>query len=175
MLKSYYWDVPKTLICHQVSFGELQLTEISLNYKTSCCNLKSDAWEQNCVAFYYFNFEQSYDVLKSKSSCILLNKNINFNKNEVESKMENPTHSFRETNVVLKLIQESEIKSKTDELELAKEKRRHFLYRLFCPNFFLLLKICVISQFVVCWIYFRNIHTFTYQKNITSYSFVACF
>ena len=42
------------------------------------------------------NFERNYDVLKSKSSCILFNKNINFNKNETESKMENPTHSVRE-------------------------------------------------------------------------------
>ena len=33
---------------------------------------------------YYRNFERSYDVLKSKSSCILLNKNINFNKNGME-------------------------------------------------------------------------------------------
>ena len=54
--------------------------------------------------FYYFSFERNYDVLKSKSPCILLNKNINFNKNETESKMENPTHSFRETNLVLQLI-----------------------------------------------------------------------
>ena len=39
---------------------------------------KSDVWEQNCVwLFYDFNFERSYDVLKSKSSCILLNKNTN--------------------------------------------------------------------------------------------------
>ena len=29
--------------------------------------------------------------LKLKSPCILLNKNINFKKNETESKMENPT------------------------------------------------------------------------------------
>ena len=28
-------------------------------------------------------------------------QNKNFNKNETESKMENPTHSFRETNLVL--------------------------------------------------------------------------
>ena len=57
--------------------------------------------------FYYFNFERNYDVfmtfslwittLKSKSQCILLNKNINFNKNKTESNMENPTHTFRET------------------------------------------------------------------------------
>ena len=32
--------------------------------------------------FYYFNFEQNYEVSKSKSLCILFNKNINFNKNE---------------------------------------------------------------------------------------------
>ena len=45
---------------------------------------------------------------------------INFNKNEMESKMENPTQSFRKTNLVLQLIWESQIKSKTDEMELAK-------------------------------------------------------
>ena len=41
---------------------------------------------------------------ESKSLCILLKKNINFNKNEIESKTENPTHNFRETNLVLQLI-----------------------------------------------------------------------
>ena len=65
------------------------------------------------VAFLYFNSERNYDALKSKSTCILLNKNINFNKNEIESKMKNPTHGFRETNLALQLIQESQIKSKT--------------------------------------------------------------
>ena len=54
--------------------------------------------------FCYFNFERIYDVLKSKSPCILLNKNIDFNKNGMESKMENRTHSFREMNLVLQLI-----------------------------------------------------------------------
>ena len=44
------------------------------------------------------------DVLKSKSLCILSNKNINFDKNETELKMENPKHSFRDTNLVLQLI-----------------------------------------------------------------------
>ena len=77
--------------------------------------------------FYYFNFERNYDVLKSKSPCILLNKNINFNKNETELKMENPTNSFRETNLVLQL-----------KLELTKVERRHFLYRLFYPREFYL-------------------------------------
>ena len=44
----------------------------------------------------------------------------------MESKIENPTDSFTEMNLVLQRILESQIKSKTDELELAKEKRRHF-------------------------------------------------
>ena len=58
---------------------------------------KSDVWEQNYVQlFYYFKLERSYDDLKSKSPCILLNKNINFNKNEMEWKMENPTQFYRD-------------------------------------------------------------------------------
>ena len=50
------------------------------------------------------NFERNYDVLKSKSPRILLNKNIKLNKNETELKMENPTQSFRETNLAFQLI-----------------------------------------------------------------------
>ena len=42
-----------------------------------------------------------------------MGKNINFNKNKMELKMEDPIQSFRETNLVLQLIKESEIKSKT--------------------------------------------------------------
>ena len=38
------------------------------------------------------------------SPWFLLNKNINFNKNDTESKMENPTHSLREMNLVLQLL-----------------------------------------------------------------------
>ena len=54
--------------------------------------------------FCYFNFERNYDVLKSKSPCILLNKNINFDKNETELKMENPANILRVMNLVLQLI-----------------------------------------------------------------------
>ena len=87
--------------------------------------------------FYYFNFERNFEVLQLKSPYILLNKDINFNRNETESKMENPTHSFREKKLVLQL-KESQIKSKTAmSLELTKEKR---------GNFF---SICVLSQCIV--------------------------
>ena len=65
----------------------------------------SDVWEQNCLwLFCYFNFERSYDVLKSKSPCILLSKNKNFDNNETESRMEDATHSFREISPMLQFI-----------------------------------------------------------------------
>ena len=68
---------------------------------------------QNFVClFYYFIFEKIY-VLKSKNSWVLLSKNINPNKNEKESKMENSTFSFREMNLVLQLIYKLRINSKT--------------------------------------------------------------
>ena len=38
----------------------------------------------------YFDLESfDYEVLKSKSLCILLNKNINFDKNQTKLRMEN--------------------------------------------------------------------------------------
>ena len=47
---------------------------------------KSEVWEQHCVLLFdHSNFERNFDVLKSKSPGILLNENINFNKNETES------------------------------------------------------------------------------------------
>ena len=86
-------------------FEELKLTQRSLNFKTSCCNLKTRVLgAKMCVAFLFFDFERNYDVLKSKSRCNSLSKTINFNKNQRESKMENPKHSFRETKCVFQFI-----------------------------------------------------------------------
>ena len=48
--------------------------------------------------FDYFNCGRKYEVLKLKSPCVLLNKNIKFTKSETKKKMENPTHNFREMN-----------------------------------------------------------------------------
>ena len=45
-------------------------------------------------------------------------------------------------------------------------KKRAFLYRFFFlpkGNFF---KICILSQCIVYWTHFQNIHTFTYQKTL---------
>ena len=60
-----------------------------------------------CVVFQYFDFDGKSEILKSKKPCFLLNKNTNFNKSETESKMGiswNLTHTFRETNLMLRLI-----------------------------------------------------------------------
>ena len=66
LLKSYYWEKLRfsklryskfKKSVHQVSFGELQLTKISLNFKTSCCNLKVKGLEAKlCVAFLLCQF-----------------------------------------------------------------------------------------------------------------------
>ena len=54
-----------------------------------------------CGFFIIFVFARNHDVLKSKSPSFLLNKNINLNKNETGSKIENPTSSFREMSLLL--------------------------------------------------------------------------
>ena len=54
-----------------------------------------------------------------------MNTNINFNKNKAEWKIENPAHTFREMNLVLPLIQESQIKSKSV-ISGARKKKVHF-------------------------------------------------
>ena len=130
-------------------------------------------WE--VVAFLLFSLWKELWRFKVKESCILLSKNINFNKNKTESKMENPTHSFRETNLVHQLIYKSQTKSKTDKLELTIEKRTFFIYVVYfvCLKEFLF-NICVWSQFSVL----NTLSEYTYfniPKNITSYTFVVPF
>ena len=56
------------------------------------------------LRFYAFKFWKELCRFKVKESMHFVEKNINVSKNETESKMENPTHSSRETNLVLQLI-----------------------------------------------------------------------
>ena len=72
-----------------LTFRELQLTQISLNFQNSCCNLKvRGLGEKLCMTFFcYFYFERNYDVLKSRSPYFSLKKNINFDINETELKI----------------------------------------------------------------------------------------
>ena len=108
--------------------------------------------------FYYFNFETNYDVLKSKGSCILLNKNIDFKKNKTKSKLENPTYSLREE----KTFCFSSYKNRKLKVKLWWEG-------IFCTVYFARKRsftIFVLSQCIVYWIHLQNIHTFTYQKTL---------
>ena len=50
-------------------------------------------------------------------------------------------------------------------MELVKEKRRTFLYRLFYRKGSLL-RLIFISQCIVYWIHFQNIHPVTYQETL---------
>ena len=108
--------------------------------------------------FYYFNFETNYDVLKSKGSCILLNKNIDFKKNKTKSKLENPTYSLREE----KTFCFSSYKNRKLKVKLWWEG-------IFCTVYFVRKRsftIFVLSQCILYWIHLQNIHTFTYQKTL---------
>ena len=126
--------------------------------------------EQNCVwLFFYFNFERNYYLLKLKSPCILLSKNINFNKNKME--LREMRHGFREMNLKVQLTSESQTESKTDELELATEK-------FFCTVYFVWRKffkhLCFISMYSIL----NTLSEYTYfsiSKNITSYTFLLVF
>ena len=103
-----------------------------------------------------------YDVLESKSLCFLLNKSINLNRNKTESKMENPTHTFRETILVLQLIQESRIKSETVMSWKKRKKIAFFVIIILSEGN--LYDMCFISTYSVL-NKLSNIYTFTYQKH----------
>ena len=62
----------------------------------------------------------------------MLNKNVNFNKNKTEYKLEDLTCACRDTNLVLQLILELRIKNKIDELELVKENNVTSKQHVFC-------------------------------------------
>ena len=98
--------------------------------------LKNQSSGSKTAWFFIILILKSYDLLKSRSSCILLNKNINCNKNQTELKIENPTHSFRETILVLQLIWESQIKSKTM-MRWSLWNKKEGSFCIFWRNFFL--------------------------------------
>ena len=104
--------------------------------------------------FYYFNFERNYDVSKSKSPCILLKKNINFNKSETNHK-----------------LKESQIKSK---IVMSERKKRVFFVTFILPEEnFLTFLFCFNVHYVL-----NALSEYTYfciSKNIISCTFFACF
>ena len=88
-------------------------------------------------------------IFKSKSPYFLLNENINFGKNKTESKMENLTHSFRETNLCFSLHKNHELKVKLWWVGARERKEMHFCNAYFVQrNFFLFA--FVFYLYVIC-------------------------
>ena len=112
---------------HCQNFNFLSLNYLSLgqflqspNSRRYHWNLKHPVLTENnqrsgskTVVFSIISILKGIMFSSQRVHAFCLNKNINFIKNETESKMENLTHSFREMNPVLQLIWESQIKSET--------------------------------------------------------------
>ena len=120
----------------------------------------------------YFYFEKNYDVLKSKSPCFLLNKNIKFSKNKTESKMKIPRLVLERWTMCFSWHKTWEWKIKLWWAGTWERKKSASTFILSEAIFFY---VWVLSQCIVYWIIFQNIYTFTYQKSVTSHTFVACF
>ena len=98
-----------------------------IEFSNFLLQLKTKGLGKTVRGFFYY-FERNYDVLKSKSPCFRLNKNISFNKNKAELKMGNPKHPFREMNLVLRLVYESGIISKTV-MSWSSRKKKECIFR----------------------------------------------
>ena len=105
---------------------------------------KSEVWKQNYVWLsYYFNFERNYVVLKSKSPCILLNKNINL-KTKRNRKWKIHTVLERRT-LCFSSYRNCKLKVKVWWVGARERKKKASLVPFILPegNFFI---ICVLSQ-----------------------------
>ena len=102
-----------------------------------------------------------------------MSKNINFDKNETESKMEDSTYIFTETNLVLQLIKEWQIKSKTV-MSWSSRKKIRAVFVLFILRKGFFLKLCFIAMYSVL----NTLSEYTYfyiSKNITSCTLLLLF
>ena len=88
-------------------FNELHLTQMSLNFKTFCCNLKiRDLGANAFVAFLLFFLKRNYDVLKSQSPFFFFFNKKENSKTKRNLKWKIP-HSFTKANLVLQFKKES--------------------------------------------------------------------
>ena len=79
--------------------------------------------------------------------------------------MENPTNSFRKTNLCFSSYENPKLKVKLWWVGARERKKRAF-WVPFILSEEIFFNICVLSQCIVYWIHFQNIHTFTYQKTL---------
>ena len=106
-------------------------------------------------------------IFKTKSQRILLNKNINFNKSETESKMENPTHVLERQTLCFSSYKNRKLKVKLWRVG----KRGHFFVSLVLSEGIFLTFVFYFN--VYCTEYTLRIYILFYlSKNITSYTFL---
>ena len=159
MFSKLRFGKPKIFVSIRV-FGEIHLTQIFWNFKTSCCNLTIKVLGAKvCIGFSVIPNERNYDVLKSKSLWFPLDKNINSNKNETEWKIENPTTLLKRRILCFSSYENRGLKIKLWWVHERKKITFFVTFILSEGDFF---NICVLSQCIVCWIKFQNIHTFAY-------------
>ena len=92
-------------------------------------------------------------------------KNINFNKKETESKMEKSTHIFGWRTLYFSSYKNRKLKVKLW-WDRACERKNRAIFVPFILSEENFVKICILSQCIVYWTHFQNIHTFTYQKTL---------
>ena len=87
--------------------------------------------------------------------------------------MENPTHIFRETNLVLQLIQELQIKSRAVMSQISQKKKEGIFRTVYFVQREFFKDLCFISMYSVLNTFSE--YTYFYKtRNITSYTLVAC-
>ena len=161
-----------------MSFRELQLAKIPLNFKSSCCNLKiRGLGAKLCLGFLLFSFWKElwrfYRIIwiKPKSPCILMNKNINFNQNEKESEMENLSDSSR--SLCFGSHKKCKSKVKLWWAGTCKKKKRTFFFPFVCPK-----KFFEHFSFILMYNVLNTLSEYTYfytTKNINSDTFFLVF
>ena len=87
--------------------------------------------------------------------------------------MENPTYIFRETNFVLQLIQELQIKSRAVMSQISQKKEEGIFRTVYFVQREFFKGLCFISMYSVLNTFSE--YTYFYKtRNITSYTLVAC-
>ena len=122
---------------------------------------------QNCVwLFYYVSLERNYDILKSKSPRTLLNNNINLTINKNRKRKGKIWHTVLERrNLFFSSYNNRKLKE-TRSWVGAFERKKGTCFAPFILSEGSFFNICFLSQSMVYWIDFQNIHTFTYQKKM---------
>ena len=145
-----------------LTFRELQLTQISLNFQNSCCNLKvRGLGAKLCMTFLLLLFWKELWCFKVKESILFIEKKYKFwyKRNRIE----NPTLRFREINLLFSLYENCKLKVKLQWVR-ARERKKSAVFVTFIlseGNFF---NIYALSQCIAYWINFQNLSTFVYQK-----------